>query len=452
MSSSDSKKDITEKNLDEILESSLEDLNQDLDKLAQEVQTSPNEISDEILEDDNDIDEEESEMDEEEQKKLLMEQSILLNEHNNLENDDDEFVELTYEEIIPVINQKYIHILQNLYGIFENHEKLGSSIKEDVENLMDKSNSSPYAILNLLTDNFLYCLNEVKDLNTDFFAYQEEKKIKKKNGKITKTKISKVGERTTVKSILPHLKTKTKQVFFKDLFEIFELLVYEDDGEYFFHEEYVEYIKKNFSNNKNYNKIMITLDNVSNIFSDFDTEDMNEQIQQSIDQEKKMKEEKKNKKSKGKKQSSSSGGMPNIGENFMKGIEDTKIASLAKNISEKINVNEFPVLNDPSKLLSSLTNPDSQEEGQGIGDLLQFVVGEVQSAFKDGEGLKEGDLVNEAQNIMGKFGNMAGFDPAKMMNNPNLNLDKFADIFKDMAGNMQDNNGSFNNSSNSSEK
>lgn len=446
MSSSDSKKDITEKNLDEILESSLEDLNQDLDKLAKEVQTSSNEIVDEAIVDDSDIEEEESEMDEEEQKKLLMEQSILLNENNNLENDEEEFVELTYEEIIPLINQKYIHILQNLYGIFENHEKFGSSIKEDVENLMEKSNSSPYAILNLLTDNFLYCLNEVKDLNTDFFAYQEEKKIKKKNGKITKTKISKLGEKTTVKLILPHLKTKTKQVFFKDLFEIFELLVYEDDGEYFFHEEYVEYIKKNFSNNKNYNKIMITLDNVSNIFSDFDAEDMNEQIQQSIDQEKKKKEEKKNKKSKDKKQSSSSGGMPNIGENFMKGIEDTKIASLAKNISEKININEFPVLNDPSKLLSSLTNPDSQEEGQGIGDLLQFVVGEVQTAFKDGDGLKEGDLVNEAQNIMGKFGNMAGFDPAKMMNNPNLNLDKFADIFKDMAGNMQNNNESSNNS------
>lgn len=453
MSSSNSKKDITEKNLDEILESSLEDLNQDLDKLSQEVQTSSNDHKPETLDLESDgDDEEESEMDEEEQKKLLMEQSKLLNETSNFEaeenNDDEDFVELTYEEIIPVINQKYIHILQNLYGIFENHEKLGSSIQEDIENLSEKLNSNSYTVLNLLTDNFLYCLNEVKDLNSDFFAYQEEKKVKKKNGKITKTKISKVGEKTSLKSILPHLKTKTKQVFFKDLFEIFELLVYEDDGEYFFHEEYVEYIKKNFSNNKNYNKIMITLDNVSNIFSDFDAEDMNEQIQQSIDQEKRMKEEKKNKKSKGKKQSSSSGGMPNIGENFMKGIEDTKIASLAKNISEKINVNDFPVLNDPSKLLSSLTNPDSQEEGQGIGDLLQFVIGEVQTAFKDGGGLKEGDLVNEAQNIMGKFGNMAGFDPAKMMNNPNLNLDKFADIFKDMAGNMQDNN----ESSNSSEK
>lgn len=438
MSSSNSKKDIVEKNLDEILESSLQDLNQDLDKLSQEVQTSSNEIETETLDIDSN-DEEESEMDEEEQQKLLMEQSKLMNEDNDLENNDEEYVELTYEEIIPVINQKYTHILQNLYGIFENHEKLGPSIKEDIETLSEKLSSNSYAILNLLTDNFLYCLNEIKDLNSDFFAYQEEKKIKKKNGKITKTKISKVGDKTSLKSILPLLKTKTKQVFFKDLFEIFELLVYEDDEEYFFHEEYLEHIKNNFSNNKNYNKIMVTLDNVSNIFSDFDTEDMNEQIQQSIEQEKRLKEEKKNKKSKGKTQSNSSGGMPNIGENFMKGIEDTKIASLAKNISEKINVNDFPVLNDPSKLLSSLTNPESKEEGQGLGDLLQFVVGEVQTAFKDGDGLKEGDLVNEAQNIMGKFGNMAGFDPSKMMNNPNLNLDKFADIFKNMAGNMQDN-------------
>jgi len=50
----------------------------------------------------------------------------------------------------------------------------------------------------------------------------------------------------------------------------------------------------------------------------------------------------------------------------------------------------------------------------------------------DMENLNENDLVSEAQNIMGKFGNMAGFDPAKMMNNPNLNLDQFANIFANM--------------------
>ena len=75
------------------------------------------------------------------------------------------------------------------------------------------------------------------------------------------------------------------------------------------------------------------------------------------------------------------------------------------NISEKINMDDFPSLNDPSKLLSSLGNPS--EEG-GIQNLLKFVIDEVQGAFKDNN-LNENDLVNEAQDIMGKFKNMSGF-------------------------------------------
>lgn len=57
----------------------------------------------------------------------------------------------------------------------------------------------------------------------------------------------------------------------------------------------------------------------------------------------------------------------------MKGLETTKIAQLAKNISEKINIDDFPALNDPSKLLSSLTDSSSEENG-GIQNLLKFVV------------------------------------------------------------------------------
>jgi len=292
-----------------------------------------------------------------------------------------------------------------------------------------------YHILHILTDNYLYCLEQVKDLNSDFFIYQEIKKIKRK-GKVTKSKLSRIGEKTSLKQILPNLKTKTSQMFFKDIFEIFELLVYEDEeGTFMFSEDYLEYIKHVFINNKNYNKILLVIDNINSIFSNYDQNEINDQINESILQEQKEKENKKNKKNKNKKETNEGFGNlgENLGENFMKGIEDTKIASLAKNISEKINLTDFPVLNDPSKLLSALTNPNEQgEDGKGIGDLLQFVVGEVQGAFKNGDGLSENDLVDEAQNIMGKFGNIAGFDPSKMMNNPNLNLNQFADVFANM--------------------
>ena len=431
MSLSNSEKNITSNILDEILDSSLKDLNLEINKLSDELKQSVNNTNNDLndSEDSNNDSENESEADNEDEE---------FEKDNEEQNDNNqEFIELTYEEIIPIINQKYISIIQNLNSFFKNHKKLCYTIKQDLDQIIEKSNNNKYAILNILTDNFLYCLEEIKDLNSDYFCYQEEKKIKNKNGKIIKSKITKIGENTTLKSILPNLKTKTKQILLKDIFEIFELLVYEDNEQYFFHNEYIEYVKTNFSSNKNYNKILLVIDNINNIFSNFDENDISEQIQQSIEQEKRLKDEKRNKKSK-KDSKKSSNGMPNIGENFMKGIEDTKIASLAKSISEKININDFPVLNDPSKLLSSLSNPTSQDGEQGIGDLLQFVIGEVQTAFKDGNGLKEGDLVNEAQNIMGKFGNIAGFDPSKIMNNPNLNLDKFADIFKDMSKNFQE--------------
>ena len=396
-SSTENKKEL---NLDEILESSFSELNKNLDELGENLQKNK---------------EEECTKDE----------------------DDDDCIELSFDEIIPIINQKYLNAISNLNSLFKHHKELGPSIKNDIEKMKENLITDKYHILNILTDNYLYCLEEVKDLNADFFVYQESKKIKIK-GKVTRTKISKIGEKTSLKEILPNLKTKTCQIFFKDVFEIFELLVYEDEnGTFILSEDYLEYIKEAFSSNKNYNKILLVVDNIDNIFSNYDENEIDEQINQSILQEQKEKENKKNKKDKDKNKKSSSDGFGNLGEsmgeNFMKGIEDTKIASLAKNISEKINITDFPVLNDPSKLLASLTNPGQQgEDGKGIGDLLQFVIGEVQEAFKGGNGLSENDLVNEAQNIMGKFGNMAGFDPSKIMNNPNLNLNQFADIFANM--------------------
>merc|ERR1711991_76313 len=116
----------------------------------------------------------------------------------------------------------------------------------------------------------------------------------------------------------------------------------------------------------------------------------------------------------------------NSGEEFIKGIENTKIAKMAKNISEKINLDDFPILTDPSKLLSTLTNP---EEGLGsVGGLMDVVMKEVQSSFQEGNG-EENDLINEAQNIMGKL-NGTNLDPVNLMKNMNLDMDKMADLFK----------------------
>lgn len=339
----------------------------------------------------------------------------------NLEiNENEDVIELSFTDIIPVINQKYMKILVNLHDLFKDHKKIGHSMENDIKYINEKLESNNFYILNLITDNYLYCLEQIKDRNSDYFVYQKETKQNKK-GKTIKNKITKITPKVLLKDILPNIKSKTVNAFFDDILEIIQLLIYEDDEILYFHDEYLEYIKDNFSENKNFNKMLIVIDNLDQIM------DIDEDEEESEEDKPKVEENKNNKK--GKKNKKSKSPMDGMGEQFMKGIEDTNIAKLAKNISEKINIEDYPILTDPSKLISSLSNPS--EEG-GLSNLLQFVVGEVQGAFKDAD-MKEGDLVEEAQKIMGNFGNASGIDPVNLMGNmANLNLDKFADIFSNL--------------------
>jgi hypothetical protein len=171
--------------------------------------------------------------------------------------------------------------------------------------------------------------------------------------------------------------------------------------------------------------MIMVFDNVNNILNN--AQQIDEPVL--IEEEESWTEPVKNKKGKKKSKSSSKGFMA---PEFMKNLENTKIAQLAKNISEKINTDEFPLLNDPSKLLSSLTDSSSEENG-GIQNLLKFVVSEVEGAFKDNS-LNENDLIGEAQNLMGQFKNMSGFDPMSLLsgNNGNIDMSELSNIFSKM--------------------
>jgi hypothetical protein len=83
-------------------------------------------------------------------------------------------------------------------------------------------------------------------------------------------------------------------------------------------------------------------------------------------------------------------------------------------------------LNDPSKLLSGLTNPDTLNGGGGLGNLLKFVVSEVETAIKSNN-MQENDLVNEAQNLMG------GMDPSSLLSGNGLG-NIFGDLLSGMSG------------------
>ena len=333
------------------------------------------------------------------------------------ENDEEEVLELTFEQLISAINTKYLDYMKRCLTIFENHETLSKSIKHDIQYLNNKLETNPYACLITLSDNYLYCFEQIKDRNSDFFIYQKEQQITK-SGKVKKNKITKIGNKTPLKLILDNIKNETINELFGIIVDIFKLLIYEDDNIFSFHDNYIEFINENFQNNKNYNKMNIVIENIDSLIGNLDNERL-----EAEEYEKEM--EAKNDDSKNKTKNKKNKNEPNIGADFIKGIEDTKIAQMAKSISEKINLEDYAILSDPTKLLSSLTNP---EEGlSSIGGLMDVVMKEVQGAFKD-TGSNENDLVNEAQNIMGKLSG-TGLDPINLMKNMNLDMDKFADIF-----------------------
>lgn len=327
----------------------------------------------------------------------------------------EEHKKLSFDESITVINNKYIIFLEELIEKFKYHDDLIGPLENDLKLTKDKLPENNDQVLDIITDNFLFCLEQIYDHNEDYFIYQKDK-IHKKNGKVYKNKLPKIGNRTLLKKLLKESDNIFTDKIFKEIIEYFNYLIYKDKNDvYFFNSDYIDYVKENFSDNKNYSKMIMVFDNVNNIFNSKIEE--NEDIILN-DEETKPKKGKSKEKAKGKQ------------NDFMKNLENTKIAQLAKNISEKININDFPALSDPSKLLSSLGN--SSEDG-GIQNLLKFVVGEVEQAFKT-DSLNEKDLMGEAQNIMGDFQNMSGFDPMSLLKgNDNIDLSQFANIFSKMS-------------------
>ena len=332
---------------------------------------------------------------------------------------------LNFSEIIPIINDKYLLFLKNNLEKFKYHNELVGPLENDIKLTNDKLTTNKYQVIDTITENLLFCLEQINDHNSDYFIYQKER-IKKNNGKVYKNKLPKIGNKTLLKRLLKESDKKNIENIFKSIIEFFELLTLKDENNVIvFNNEYINYVKENFNENKNFSKMIMVFDNVDNILNTKldDTEIIE-------DEEKEEEPEINNKKTKNNKNKNKNK-KNNIGDNFMKGLENTKIAQLAKNISEKINVNDFPDLSDPSKLFSSLSNPSSEENG-GIQNLLKFVVSEVEDAFKTNN-LNEKDLIGEAQNIMGQFQNMSGFDPMSLFkNNDNLDINQFADIFSKM--------------------
>ena len=334
---------------------------------------------------------------------------------------------LSFEELIPHVNEKYLSFLSELLEKFKYHDHLAGPLDHDFKLVQEKLVENKFQVIDTIINNFLYCLEQLADHNSDYFIYQKEK-ITKKNGKSYKNKLPKIGNRTLLKKVLSEAESKSVPKIFKDIIDMFMLLTFKNEYNIIlFNEDFVDYVKENFDENKNFSKMIMVIDNVNNIL-DSKLEEIDESQIIEEDSEDEIKKSKSKSKSKNKKDKNKSNG--SIGPDFLKGLENTKIAQLAKNISEKINIDDFPALSDPSKLLSSLG--DSSSEG-GIQNLLKFVVGEVEGAFKDNT-LNEKELIGEAQNLMGQFQNMSGFDPMSLLSGDkdNIDINQFANIFSKM--------------------
>jgi hypothetical protein len=327
----------------------------------------------------------------------------------------DNIKNIPFSDAILVINEKYVNFVTNLLEFFKHHNTLRGSLEGDLKAIKEKLLENEYEIIDILTDNFLYCLEQISDHNADYFIYQKEK-VQKKNGKSYRNKLPKIGNRTLLKRILNELDVKSYDSTFKDILDFFDLLLFKDNDVLFFNDEYITYVKDNFNEHKFFSKMIMVFDNINNILNSTINNESGDE--QAIENDDISEVKTKSKKNKSKKE---------LGPDFMKNLENTKIAELAKNISEKINMDEYPELSDPSKLLSSFGNPDQQG---GLPNLLKFVIGEVEDAFKNNN-INEKDLVNEAQNLMGQFSNMSGFDPMSLLKGNNM--DQFANIFANMS-------------------
>ena len=320
------------------------------------------------------------------------------------------------------INAKYVKLFEDLFEKYKYNNELSGSLTSDMKHLTDGLAEDNNYVLDFITDNYLHCLEQINDHNSDYFLYQKTK-IKKKNGKYYKNKISKIGNNTDLKKVLRVVDKESANKVFNEIIQIFELLTIKDEnGITNFKEDYVKYVKEKYTEHRNFSKMIMVFDNINTILENKFVEENFTNAIASASTSTGNKSSKNNKKN----------NKQNKGEDFMKGIENTKIAELAKTISQKINTEDFPLLSDPSKLLSSLGNMSSDNGDNGIQNLLKFVVSEVEGAFKD-KNINEKDLIGEAQNIMGQFQNMSGFDPMSILKNDNVDMSQFANIFSKLA-------------------
>lgn len=89
-------------------------------------------------------------------------------------------------------------------------------------------------------------------------------------------------------------------------------------------------------------------------------------------------------------------------EETMKMFENSMIGSLAKEISEEINVKDLNI-KDPSELLDF----QNMSGNNVLGDIVSKVSSKIQTKIQDGK-INQGDLISEAMSMIGMLNNFGG--------------------------------------------
>jgi hypothetical protein len=324
----------------------------------------------------------------------------------------------TFDELTMNVSTKYLMFIQEVYEKYKYHPDLSGELHSEMKTLKRNMEENNEYLLYFITANYLFCLEPITDHNTDYFIYQKDKI--KKNGKVVKNKVTKFIGKLSLRKLIKESEPEFIKKIFTTIHDIFMMLtVKNEDDNIVFNDDYVTFVKDNLTEEKNFSKMLMVIDNVDTIISQEPANDMepvtntSENSSSNNSKGKSSNSKKKNKKNNSSDPFSALAGA--FGGNLLNGLESTKIAKLAKNISEKINTDDFPLLSDPSKLLSTLTT-SGEDGGNNIQDLLKFVVGEVEDAFKK-DGVSETELLGEAQNIMNQFKGISGFDPMTMLKN-----------------------------------
>lgn len=292
---------------------------------------------------------------------------------------------------------------QFLLTICENEEN--ETYKYDIEQFLQANNDND-VFLSTYIQNFLIHIQEILELNIDFFATQKKyvfvnkkgKKLKKRNPRrsyIFGSSDDQLFSNYLISNKKFNYKLGSK--YLQILNEIIYIITFKNlQDEYSFHNDVIELIQS-YENSSKYNYI---LDNINSILSTFDEDEAEAEAEVEDDPS-----------SDGDEDKTEGGSAPQTPFNI-DFIKNSQIGKLAEEISQSINPSELNLDNaNPADIMKSLFSGGGGDgENNGLGNLVTKVFSEVEQRISS-NAIDENALANEAKSFLGNMNGGGGGMP-----------------------------------------